>query len=228
MASSLTHLVDASALLRALSPQVRECLLGRARTRTLSSGETLSIQGEQAGTLKIVVRGWVKVYRVSENGHEAVLSTLGRGESFDEVPAMTGGVAANGAEVISDCEVLMLDLSDICSCKNARAELATAVMTAAQGHLDNMTSQIESLKVKTATRRLGEYLLDLTEQNGGGGSVALPFGKVVLAGLLGIKPESLSRAFARLKPVGVQSELRAVRIKDPVALREWTERQAAG
>lgn len=217
-----------STLLSALSPQVRNCLMGRARYRTLAGGETLSLQGEPAETLKIVVEGWVKLYKVSDDGHEAVLSTLGRGESFDEVPAMMGGACTHGAEAVSNCKIMLLDLSDICAGTNARAELSMAVMSAAQGHLDRFSTQIESLKIKTAACRLGEYLLGLVEQNNGANHVALPFGKVVLAGLLGIKPESLSRAFSRLKAVGVQSAMREVRIEDPHALRTWTESQTAG
>ena len=228
MAQPDKNLATESALLSALSPQVRDCLLSRARYRTLSGGETLSIQGEAAGTLKIVVEGWIKLYKLSEDGHEAVLSTLGRGESFDEVPAMMGSACTHGAEAVTNCKILLLDLNDICSCNNARAEISMAVMSAAQGHLDRFSTQIESLKVKTAACRLGEYLLGLVDQNNGANHVDLPFGKVVLAGLLGIKPESLSRAFSRLKAVGVQSAMREVRIEDTHALRNWTENQAAG
>ena len=141
---------------------------------------------------------------------------------------MMGGTCTHGAEAVSNCKVMLLDLSDICACKNARTEISMAVITATQTHLDRFTSQIESLKIKTAACRLGEYLLGLVEQNGGARHVALPFGKVVLAGLLGIKPESLSRAFSRLKSVGVHSAMRDVRIEDPHALRSWTESQTAG
>lgn len=227
MTNPATDLIHDSALLRKLSPQVRDCLVGRARYRTLSAGETLCWQGEPAETLKIVVEGWVKLYRVSEDGHEALLSTLGRGESFDEVPAMTGGDSASAAEAVSDCKIMYLDVSATCSCTNARGELSLAIMTAAQRHLDKFTNQIESLKVKTASQRLGEYLLTQVDQCDGSHKFELPFGKVVLAGFLGIKPESLSRAFSRLKPIGVKSAMREVRIDDLHALRNWTDSQRA-
>ena len=216
-----------NALLRALSPNVRDCLLSRARTRDVKRGESLSWQGDKAGTLKIVTRGWVKLFRVSEEGHEAVVNTLGEGESFDEVPALLGGKSTVSAEAVTDATVLMLNLSDICSCTNARAELSQAVLSAAQSHMDNMTDQIEGLKVKTATQRLGEFLLQQSGDDDGLRSFVLPFGKVVLAGMLGMKPESLSRAFSRLKEVGVCSTGGTVQINDTATLRDWTVQQSA-
>lgn len=213
-------------LLRALSPEVRDCLLSRARTRDVKRGETLSWQGDRAETLKIVTRGWVKLFRVSEEGHEAVVNTLGQGQSFDEVPALLGGESTVSAEAITEATVLLLNLTDICSCTNARAELSRAVLSAAQIHMNSMTNQIEGLKVKTATQRLGEFLLQQSGEHDGLRSFVLPFGKVVLAGMLGMKPESLSRAFSRLKDVGVCSAGGKVEINDPATLRDWMLQQS--
>ncbi|WP_197917657.1 Crp/Fnr family transcriptional regulator [Thiosulfatihalobacter marinus] len=225
MTSIDSEIVAKCRLLGALTPEVRDCLLSRARRRNMARGELLGLQGEPAGTLKIVASGWVKLFRVSEDGHEAVVNTLGNGESFDEVSALLGGVSASSAEAVTDAELLLLNLTDICFCANARAEISAAVLSAAQLHMDAMTAQIEALKVKTATQRLGEFLLKLSDETGDAHNVALPFGKVVLAGMLGMKPESLSRAFARLKRAGVRSAMREIEIDDIAALRDWTGAQ---
>lgn len=222
-----SEIVAKCRLLGALTPEVRDCLLSRARRRNMARGELLGLQGEPAGTLKIVASGWVKLYRVSEDGHEAVVNTLGKGESFDEIPALLGGVSANSAEAVTNVELLLLNLNDICSCTNARAEISAAVLSAAQAHMENMTAQIEALKVKTATQRLGEFFLKLSDEAGESRNIALPFGKVVLAGMLGMKPESLSRAFGRLKDAGVRSAMREIKIDDIALLRDWTGAQGA-
>ena len=51
----------------------------------------------------------------------------------------------------------------------------------------------------------------------------LPYDKVLIAGRLGMKPESLSRAFAKLKPVGVRITQNTADIADLDALRDYVE-----
>jgi hypothetical protein len=50
--------------------------------------------------------------------------------------------------------------------------------------------------------------------------VALPYDKVLIAAQLGLTPESLSRAFARLKGVGVAINAANVVVKDVGKLRQ--------
>jgi hypothetical protein len=48
----------------------------------------------------------------------------------------------------------------------------------------------------------------------------LPYDKVLIAGRLGLKPESLSRAFAKLRPVGVEVRASHVVVHDVGKLRK--------
>ncbi|WP_372884187.1 Crp/Fnr family transcriptional regulator [Shimia sp.] len=206
-------------LLEQLSPEVRQCLLSKARCRSFARGETLCLQGETAETLKIVMDGWVKLYRVSENGSEAVLATLPAGQSFDELAALRRGRSSVSAEAISECRVMFLDVATICGCDNAYREINEAVLSAASDHFDGMVHQVEQLKISNGVERLTDFLLSLSGNGRGGCDLVLPFEKVVLAGMLGMKPESLSRAFGKLKAFGVKSHNRQVRIEKIEELR---------
>ena len=207
-------------LFHMVSEKVRGCLLSRAVVRDFDRGATICLQGEPARTLKIVLSGWIKLYRVSENGSEAVLTTLKKGQSFDELPALRNGECRASAEAISDCKVMFLDIGTICSCENAYREINEAVIRVTSDHMDSMIAQIEGLKVKTSVQRLSDYLVELSAAQGSTPVLNLPYGKVVLAGKLGMTPESLSRAFRKLKSVGVESDLRRVHIGDLNALRQ--------
>jgi CRP-like cAMP-binding protein len=57
--------------------------------------------------------------------------------------------------------------------------------------------------------------------------VVLPYDKVLIAGRLGMKPESLSRAFARLKDQGVVIRQNLAAIADVGALRDYVEEDPA-
>ncbi|SHK28774.1 cAMP-binding domain of CRP or a regulatory subunit of cAMP-dependent protein kinases [Shimia gijangensis] len=206
-------------ILDQLSRSVRDCLLSKAQTKRFERGASICLQDEKVECLKIVLNGWVKLYRVCPNGNEAVLSTLEQGQSFDEIVALQGGTSPTSAEAASDCTVMFVKLSSICSCENAYAEISKAVLSAASNHLDSMIGHIEQLKVKTGTQRLSEYLIDLSDAAGGASELVLPYEKVLLAGKLGMKPESLSRAFGRLKQFGVRSIHRSVTINDVSSLQ---------
>jgi CRP-like cAMP-binding protein len=207
-------------LLGQLSSHIRDCLMTRARRRRFERGQTICLQGEPAGALKIVVHGWVKLFRVSASGHEALLELLSDGGSFDEIAALRRQDSAAYAEAVTDCEILYLDIGGICSCHNAAEEITAAVLSATSSRLHHMMHQVEQLKVMTGVERLSTYLVDLVDSHDGALEVYLPFDKVVLAARLGMKPESLSRAFSKLRKLGVTSELRRVTVPDVEQLRD--------
>lgn len=206
-----------------LSPHVRACLIKKSTVRTHKRGEAIALQGDPKPALKVVVSGWVKLYRITNGGEEAALAMLERGQSFDEVPALSSSEAIYSSEAITECSVLHLDLSKICACNNAFAELHLAVLAAAHDHSRDMINHIEQLKGQTGAQRLSGYLLDLMSKAPEPAELTLPFGKKVLASKLGMKPESLSRAFRQLKPFGVASRDRTIHLKDIPSLKEFAQ-----
>ena len=97
--------------------------------------------------------------------------------------------------------------------------MATSMLAAVFVHLQHLVGQIEGLKARSGVQRVAEFLLDLAAGDGAC-TVALPYNKTLIAGRLGMKPESLSRAFARLRQHGVRIEAAVAHIDDIEALRE--------
>lgn len=91
MTPHLTQVLAKGPLFQQLPPKLRQCLISKAQPRSYGRGAVICLQGEQARTLKLVLDGWVKLYRVSGSGDEAVLATLQAADSFDEVAALQGG-----------------------------------------------------------------------------------------------------------------------------------------
>lgn len=86
-----------------------------------------------------------------------------------------------------------------------------------------MVRQIAELKLKTTAQRLGGFLLTLTDIDSGPATVRFPYDKRVVAGILGMKPESLSRALARLSTIGVRSQAdNVVHVIDVARLRRFS------
>jgi CRP-like cAMP-binding protein len=70
-------------------------------------------------------------------------------------------------------------------------------------HLHSLVAQVEELKARTGAQRVAAFLLELAPCKSGACEVTLPYEKTLIAGRLGLQPESLSRAFAKLKAYGV-------------------------
>jgi CRP-like cAMP-binding protein len=210
-------------LLADLSPCVLGCLKSKATVRQFERGSTICLQGEPAEAVKIVRKGWVKLYRVSPSGSEAILATLSEGESFDEISGLNGGTCAASVEAVTDCSIMFVDLAALNMCANAQREISSAILSVASSQMDNMLSHIEQLKVKNGVQRLAEYLLGQCGTTTGPSQFDLPYEKHVLAGKLGMKPESLSRAFKRLKAAGVKSDLKHIQVSDVRALEDFAE-----
>ena len=87
-------------------------------------------------------------------------------------------------------------------------------------HMHHLVQQVEHLKVQSGVQRVAEFLASLALANQDKSVVVLPYDKVLIAAQLGLTPESLSRAFARLKGVGVAIEAANVVVKDVAKLRQ--------
>jgi len=68
-------------------------------------------------------------------------------------------------------------------------------------------------------QRVAEFLASLCPVEKGPSMIALPYDKVLIAARLGLKPETLSRAFARLRTIGVEVRASHVAISDVARLR---------
>jgi CRP-like cAMP-binding protein len=86
-------------------------------------------------------------------------------------------------------------------------------------HMHHLVQQVEQLKAQSGVQRVAEFLASLSLVEQGQCALALPYDKVLIAGQLGLTPESLSRAFAKLRTIGVVVEASHVVVKDVAKLR---------
>lgn len=211
----------ASLFMRSLPDKHLEPLLAHALFRQYTCGETLFIQDEEASGIHLVLEGWAKLYRIAPNGSEVVVSLFTRGESFGEAIALRGGHYPVSAEAATDCTLLILPASVLVRMIHDDPNVAVSLLASTFGHLHSLVIELEHLKAQTGTQRVAEFLLGLRQCDDDGCRVVLPYNKVLIAGRLGMKPESLSRAFSRLKPHGVRIEHNCAFIADVARLQEY-------
>ena len=211
-----------SSLLSGLPRALSDKVLAGAHARDVERGGTIFLQGEKATAVYIVAAGWVKLYRIAPSGAEAVVEVLTRGRSFAEAVAFRRDVYPVSAEAVTDCTLVRIEGDAILQLIERSPAFATAMLASTFAHLHNLVTQVQSLKAQTGAQRVAAFLLELSECKGAACTVTLPYDKVLIAGRLGMKPESLSRAFARLKPLGVTIRHNHAEIADIEALRAFT------
>ncbi|MBZ8134332.1 Crp/Fnr family transcriptional regulator [Afifella sp. IM 167] len=192
-----------SLLLSAAPREVAEAILERSSVRSCERGASLFTEGEPAEHIHIVLAGWVKLFRVTRSGAEAVVAVFTRGGSFGEAPAFQGEPYPVSGEAVTDCRLLAVRAGLLARMVDEHPELGRAMLAATYRHLHTLVAQIEQLKAQTGPQRVAEFLLELCPAGEGACVVTLPYEKTLIAGRLGMQPESLSRAFARLREAGV-------------------------
>ncbi len=212
-----------SLLLRSLPDQHVETLLSHAIWRQYDRGETIFLQEETAKAVHVVLAGWVKLFRMTPTGAEAVVSVFKRGDSFGEAVALRNVPYPVSAEAVSACDVMHIPSPILISLMKEDPEIGISILASTFTHLHSLVAQLEQLKAQTGAQRVAEFLLNLCDDEGGRCDVSLPYDKMLIAGRLGMKPESLSRAFSRLKVVGVKIDRNHAEISDIDALRRYVE-----
>ena len=210
-----------SLILSGAPPAAVETVLASARLNEFDRGATIFLQGERATAIYIVAEGWVKLYRISPNGTEAIVGVFTKGRSFGEAVAFRHDVYPVAAEAVTDCRLIRIEAEVILRLIREAPDFAVSVLSATFAHLHGLVGQVEALKAQTGAQRVAEFLLELSSCAAGPCTVTLPYDKVLIAGRLGMKPESLSRAFAKLREHGVTVRQNHAEIADVEALRDY-------
>lgn len=212
-----------SLLLSSIPEDLADTILSDAKTRSFGHGQMIFSHGDVATSIFIVIDGWVKLFRVTPNGAEAVVGVFTQGRSFGEAVAFKGDTYPVSAEAVTEAKVIQVSAGKLLELMQARPEVCTAVLASTFAHLHGLVSQIEQLKAQTGAQRVAEFLMSLAAGEHGKCSVKLPYDKALIAGRLGMKPESLSRAFVKLRSVGVSVNRTAADIEDLDKLAEYAE-----
>ncbi|SMO52725.1 Crp/Fnr family transcriptional regulator [Ruegeria faecimaris] len=220
---ALKAIAKQSLLLKSFPEHHIDTLLSHAIWRKYDRGETIFLQEEKAQAIHVVLSGWVKLFRMSPTGAEAVVSVFTRGESFGEAVALRNVPYPVSAEAVSACEIMHIPSPVLLSLMREDPEIGVSILAATFTHLHSLVAQLEQLKAQTGAQRVAEFLLTLCEAEMGDCVVELPYDKMLIAGRLGMKPESLSRAFSRLKPFGVKIDRTHALLSDIQVLRDYAE-----
>ena len=190
-----------------------------AFVQNLPAGAVLFQQGDQPEFLYILLSGRVALSGKSAEGDEAVIEFFRRGDVFIAPAVILDLPYLMSTRVLHDARILMIPAEHFRDMLARDPALNAALVKELSRHWRLLVRQIKDLKLRTAPQRLAAYLLDLS--GGRGGTIELPEERRLMAGRLGMTPESLSRAFAQLAAEGVTGRGRTVTVADAGHLRKF-------
>ncbi len=223
MSSKLTvgdlQVVTRTAIFRGLKAETVEHIVAPATAVMLRPHEWLFRQGEPATAFFIVIDGLVKLFRITPSGDETVIHILQKGDGFAEAVAFTGNRYPATAEAVTLSRVARIPADHIVRCIRENPDIALAMIASTSQHLHHLVQQVEQLKAQSGVQRVAEFLASLSRSEQGKCDISLPYDKMLIAARLGLTPESLSRAFAKLREIGVTIHASQVTIDDIARLR---------
>jgi len=208
-------------LFQRLSDRALAMLVGSAQVRAVPRGTTLFVQDEAADRFFVLLEGWVKLYRLTRDGAEAVVNVVAPGETFAEAAMFASGKFPVCAEAVADSRVMTLTSEGFARCLREDDQIAFAMLGSLSLRLRHLVQAIEQLQVQPTPQRVGTFLLRFCPEGPGSAMFALPFDKALIARRLGMQPETFSRALAKLRAVGVEAHGSTISVADLDALRRF-------
>jgi len=195
-----------------------EGLMTAAYFQAFPAQVQLIAEGDSADFLFVVVEGCVELFAAS-NGREATMTMVRPVGTFILAAVLKDAVYLMSARTCDKSRILMIPSEDVRETFQADDAFARAVVVELASCYRGVVKDHKDQKLRTAVERLANRLLTYHSEQGEGDMVALPYDKRTLASLLGMTPENLSRAFATLKPYGVEVNGSEVTLTDLGGLR---------
>lgn len=216
------HAVESFPLFRGMQERVIERLFARRHPSWYDEGEIIFQEGDPARRFFVVLEGTVKIVRGREDGAEVLLNLLGKGDTIAECAFCASDRHSFSAETVTRSRLLSIDVEAVSACLAEDPSVASVLLRMQQRHLEMMMDQLEQMKLMSAAQRVAVFMLRLARNASGGARVKLPYEKSLIAKLLGMNPESFSRALSKLKEVGLVVDGREVAIASIERLRRFS------
>ncbi len=198
--------VQGCRLWRGASEDVLASLARSAEVEEVRRGTELVAEGSPASRVGLVVAGRVLVLYMGADGKRITFEDLGATEPFGAIAALAGGRHPARIEAATPATVAWMDRGLLFDLMAAEPEVARNVISDLAAHVVDFTSVVQSMTLDVPSR-VARYLfqrsLSAGQSTPTGLMVDLGMSKAALAQALGTVPETLSRAFGRLKEDGV-------------------------
>ncbi len=204
-------------------PAVLQALAPHTQIRIYEKDDVVLHHGDTAGSLWLVLKGWVKLTRQTPDGKESIVGLCTEGDVFGEAALFTHANYPYHAQTLAPhTELAAIPASVVRHMITENAALSATIMALLSARTAQAQLKLEQMNTMSAAQRLGCFLLRLCHtQSNGAKTLQIPVEKHILAAYLGMKPETLSRSQQQLKPLGITVTGHDITVSTIEKLREF-------
>ena len=193
-------------LWRTASDEAVAELARAARVKEVPRGTSLAVEGDAATEFGVMVSGRARVFYLGADGRQITFETLETSDPLAAVASLAGGRYPAQIEAATPATVACVRAEALFELLEAEPHVARTLISDLAARVVNFTSVVQSLALDVPSR-LARYVFQRSLKSGRptaeGLEVDLGMKKGELAMALGTVPETLSRAFAKLKDDGL-------------------------
>ena len=198
--SHLHDIISHAALFKDIPETTSKRIMNACQLSQEPKGKMLFLHGDEVKVIHFISSGWVKLFRETIDGTEAVVDVLTSGHIIGDSALFDGDVYNTSAEVVEAAAIYTFPATLLHELIKSEPSLALNLLSSMARHRREQSMEIEHLSIQNAPQRIGCFLLRLcpVEQNHNI-ILHLPYDKTLIASRLGMKAETFSRALAKLR-----------------------------
>jgi CRP-like cAMP-binding protein len=195
-------------LFSGLGMESRRAIAQSLRMRKFRRGEVLFHEGDPGDSLFIVAAGAVKVVVPSDEGEEAILATLRRGDFLGELALLDGAPRSASAIALEATETLTLPRARFNELVATEPAIRDALLSSLAAELRRLTAHVAELHFLDLTGRLAAGLARLAQEHGtrdadGSMRLSAPLTQSDVAAMIGATRQSVNKLLGEFVAEGL-------------------------
>jgi CRP/FNR family cyclic AMP-dependent transcriptional regulator len=174
---------------------------GLAAARSFPKNAVIVSEGDDTGSLYVLLSGRVKVFLADANGREVELNRLGPGEYFGEV-TLDGGPRSASVMALEETRCAVVRRAELLGLIERQPELALHMLRRLARRVRALSENVRSLALMDVYGRVARLLLELAEEKDGRLVIDEPLTHKEIAARVGASREMVSRIFSDLAEGG--------------------------
>ncbi len=164
--------------------------------RSFEKEEVIFLEGEPCQGLYIVREGTIKIFKLSPEGREQILTYVHTGGSFNEVAVFDGGPNPANVSSVERTTLWIVPRRAIIDLIHQRPDVALAIIQNLGTRLRHLVGLVEDLSLRQVSARLAKLLLETA------GSKSRAMTQQEMAAQLGTVREMIGRSLRALEARG--------------------------
>lgn len=202
-----------------IDPSVIQAIARSAKKQIYSPEQVIILEGDQIPGLFVIQSGWLKAYKIGQDGREQVLEVLGPGEAFHAIGVFTSKPSPASVTALEESQLWLIRNEIMHGLLDEYPALARRVIHDLADRVLHLVSLVEDLSLRSVESRLAHLLIE--ESQNGLIQRKRWATQSEMARRLGTVPDVLNRLLRKMVENGIlQVERQQIKILDMEQLKE--------